>query len=78
MLNVLLPGFIPLQQFYFNQIRKNRLNFRLQNKLEELRSLQDAHLLRPTALNDSNLQEKYIQNLTLEITRVNTNNNNTI
>ncbi|XP_060848352.1 syntaxin-16-like isoform X2 [Rhopalosiphum padi] len=42
----------------------------LQNKLEELRSLQDAHLLRPTALNDSNLQEKYIQNLTLEITRI--------
>uniref|UniRef100_A0A2S2NVL2 Syntaxin-16 n=2 Tax=Schizaphis graminum TaxID=13262 RepID=A0A2S2NVL2_SCHGA len=42
----------------------------LQNKLEELRSLQDAHLLRPAALDDSNLQEKYIQDLTLEIIRI--------
>ncbi|XP_026819219.1 syntaxin-16-like [Rhopalosiphum maidis] len=42
----------------------------LQNKLEELRSLQDAHLLRPAALDDCNLQEKYIQDLTLEITRI--------
>lgn len=49
------------------------MNFSLQNKLEELRSLQDAHLLRSSAkLNDSNLLEKYIRDLTFEITRVNT------
>lgn len=44
-------------------------NFRLQNKLKELQSLQDAQLSRPT-LDDSNLQEKHIQDLTLDITRV--------
>jgi len=44
-------------------------NFRLQNKLKELQSLQDAQVLRPT-LNDSSLQEKHIHDLTLDITRV--------
>lgn len=44
-------------------------NFRLQNKLKELQSLQDAQVLRPT-LDDSSLQEKHIQDLTLDITRV--------
>lgn len=43
--------------------------FRLQNKLKELQSLQDAQVLRPT-LDDSSLQEKHIQDLTLDITRV--------
>lgn len=45
------------------------LNLRLQNKLKELQSLQDAQVLRPT-LDDSSLQEKHIQDLTLDITRV--------
>jgi len=44
-------------------------NFRLQNKLKELQSLQDVQVSRPT-LNDSSLQEKQIQDLTLDITRV--------
>jgi len=44
-------------------------NFRLQNKLKELQSLQDAQVLRPN-LDDSNLQEKHIQDFTLDITRV--------
>lgn len=44
-------------------------NFRLQNKLKELQSLQDVQVSRPT-LNDSSLQEKHIQDLTLDITRV--------
>uniref|UniRef100_A0A2H8TQB2 Syntaxin-16 n=1 Tax=Melanaphis sacchari TaxID=742174 RepID=A0A2H8TQB2_9HEMI len=42
---------------------------RLQNKLKELQSLQDAQVLRPT-LDDSSLQEKHIQDLTLDITRI--------
>jgi len=46
-------------------------NLRLQNKLKELQSLQDAQVLRPT-LDDSSLQEKHIQDLTLDITRVHT------
>ncbi|KAE9544051.1 hypothetical protein AGLY_001740 [Aphis glycines] len=51
----------------------------LQNKLEELRSLQDAHLLRSSAkLNDSNLLEKYIRDLTFEITRIFTSTKKTI
>lgn len=45
-------------------------NIRLQNKLKELQSLQDAQVLRPT-LDDSSLQEKHIQDLTIDITRVN-------
>ncbi|KAL4149669.1 hypothetical protein QTP88_003560 [Uroleucon formosanum] len=42
---------------------------RLQNKLKELQSLQDVQVSRPT-LNDSSLQEKQIQDLTLDITRI--------
>jgi len=42
---------------------------RLQNKLKELQSLQDAQVLRPT-LDDSSLQEKHIQDFTLDITRL--------
>ncbi|XP_050428777.1 syntaxin-16 [Adelges cooleyi] len=42
---------------------------RLQNKLKEVQSLQDAQVLRPT-LDDSSLQEKHIQDLTLDITRI--------
>jgi len=42
---------------------------RLQNKLKELQSLQDVQVLRPT-LDDSTLQEKHIQDLTIDITRI--------
>ncbi|XP_050534757.1 syntaxin-16 isoform X2 [Daktulosphaira vitifoliae] len=42
---------------------------RLQNKLKELQSLQDAQVLRPT-LDDSTLQEKRIQDLTIDITKI--------
>lgn len=54
-------------------ILETYFNFRLQNKLKELQSLQDAQVLRPT-LDDSNLQEKHIQDFTLDITRVYNNN----